>query len=165
MAFAPDYATSGKFYVYFTGAGGDIHIEEYRRSSNPDRADPATRRIVLTIEHSSEDNHNGGQLQFGPDGYLYAATGDGGGGNDSHDNAQNLGTLLGKLLRIDPDMVPGGGTAPARSRRDPSASPHPVPREAAAAAPRRRGGLRPLQRADARWRSARRCGSASAPTG
>jgi glucose/arabinose dehydrogenase len=106
MAFAPDYATSGKFYVYFTGAGGDIHIEEYRRSSNPDRADAAARRIVLTIEHSSEDNHNGGQLQFGPDGYLYAATGDGGGGGDSHHNAQNLGTLLGKLLRIDPDGVP-----------------------------------------------------------
>ena len=112
MAFAPDYATSGKFYVYFTGAGGDIHIEEYRRSSNADRADPATRRIVLTIEHSSEDNHNGGQLQFGPDGYLYAATGDGGGANDGHGNAQNLGTLLGKLLRIDPDRVPGGGPLP-----------------------------------------------------
>ena len=118
MAFAPDYATSGKFYVYFTGAGGDIHIEEYRRSSNADRADPATRRLVLTIEHSSEDNHNGGQLQFGPDGYLYAATGDGGGGNDSHDNGQNLGTLLGKLLRIDPEAA-GGQLPPARDATDP----------------------------------------------
>jgi hypothetical protein len=112
MAFPPDYSTSGRFYVYFTGDGGDIHIEEYRRSANADRADPATRRLVLLIEHSSEINHNGGQLQFGPDGYLYAATGDGGGGNDIHDNAQNLGTLLGKVLRIDPDMVPGGGILP-----------------------------------------------------
>jgi glucose/arabinose dehydrogenase len=103
MAFAPDYATSGRFYVYFTDRGGDIRIEEFRRSAaDPDRADPASRRTVLTIEHSSEANHNGGQLQFGPDGYLYAATGDGGGANDVHDNAQNLGTLLGKLLRIDP---------------------------------------------------------------
>ncbi len=118
MAFAPDYATAGKFYVYFTGAGGDIHIEEYRRSSNADRADPATRRLVLTIEHSSEDNHNGGQLQFGPDGYLYAATGDGGGGNDSHDNGQNLGTLLGKLLRIDPGAA-GGQLPPDRDATAP----------------------------------------------
>jgi glucose/arabinose dehydrogenase len=112
MAFAPDYATSGKFYVYFTDNGGDIRIEEYRRSSDPNRADPATRRLVLAIEHSSQLNHNGGQLQFGPDGYLYAATGDGGGGNDIHDNAQNLATLLGKVLRIDPDMIAGGGRLP-----------------------------------------------------
>ena len=112
MAFAPDYASSGKFYVYFTDNGGDIRIEQYTRSGSPDVADPNSRRPVLAIEHSSEDNHNGGQLQFGPDGYLYAATGDGGGGNDSHDNGQNLGTLLGKLLRIDPDMVAGGGAIP-----------------------------------------------------
>ena len=112
MAFAPDYTASGKFYVYFTDGGGDIRIEEYRRSNDPNRADPATRRLVLTVDHSSESNHNGGQLQFGPDGYLYAATGDGGGGNDVHDNAQNLGTLLGKLLRIDPDMTAAGGPSP-----------------------------------------------------
>jgi glucose/arabinose dehydrogenase len=109
MAFPPDYAASGRFYVYFTDTGGDIRIEEYRRSADPDRADVGSRRLVLGIEHSSESNHNGGQLQFGPDGYLYAGTGDGGGGNDEHDNAQNLGTRLGKLLRIDPDLMAAGG--------------------------------------------------------
>jgi glucose/arabinose dehydrogenase len=103
MAFAPDYATSGRFYVYFNDANGDIHIEEFRRSeSNPDAADPATRRIVLTQEHRENSNHNGGQLQFGPDGLLYAALGDGGGSGDPNGNAQNLGTLLGKVIRIDP---------------------------------------------------------------
>ena len=155
MAFAPDYATSGKFYVYFTDAGGDIRIEEYRRSSNPDRADPATRRLVLTIEHSSEDNHNGGQLQFGPDGYLYAATGDGGGGNDVHDNAQNLGTLLGKLLRIDPDMVAERRAAARRPRHHPAAAPHPVPARQRLL---RLGGAVAYgrsRRGRARWRSAR----------
>jgi hypothetical protein len=118
MAFAPDYATSGRFYVYFTDKAGDIRIEEFRQSSDPGRADRATRRLVLAIEHSNESNHNGGQLQFGPDGYLYAATGDGGGGNDIHDNAQNLGTLLGKLLRIGPDMTTTGGGGPLPPARD-----------------------------------------------
>ena len=113
MAFAPDYATSGQVLRLLHGRGGDIRIEEFRRRPSPDRADPATRRAVLTIEHSSESNHNGGQLQFGPDGYLYAATGDGGGGDDIHDNAQNLATLLGKLLRIDPTSA----AAWTRSRR------------------------------------------------
>ncbi|HEU0023371.1 MAG TPA: PQQ-dependent sugar dehydrogenase [Thermoleophilaceae bacterium] len=112
MAFPPNYGTSGRFYVYFTDNAGDIRIEEFRRSSNPDVADPSTRRLVLSIEHSSESNHNGGQLQFGPDGYLYAGTGDGGGQDDRHRNSQNLGSRLGKLLRIDPDMVPGGGPLP-----------------------------------------------------
>jgi glucose/arabinose dehydrogenase len=112
MAFAPDYATSGRFYVYFTDNAGDIRVDEFRRSADPDRADPATRRLVLAIPHPGEDNHNGGQLQFGPDGYLYAGTGDGGGQGDVHDNAQNRARLLGKLLRIDPDMAPGAGPLP-----------------------------------------------------
>ena len=146
MAFPPDYASSGRFYVYFTDAGGDIRIEQYRRSSNPDVADPASRRLVLAIEHSSEDNHNGGQLQFGPDGYLYAATGDGGGGNDIHDNAQNLGTLLGKLLRIDPDMVASGGMLPGDRDITSPRIRDPLPRAPARAQARRRGGLRALQR-------------------
>jgi glucose/arabinose dehydrogenase len=112
IAFPPDYASSGKFYVYFTENGGDIRIEEYRRSANPDVADRGSRRLLLAIDHSDEPNHNGGQLQFGPDGFLYAGTGDGGGQNDQHRNAQSLGSLLGKLLRIDPDLVPAGDSIP-----------------------------------------------------
>jgi glucose/arabinose dehydrogenase len=103
VAFPPDYADSGLFYVYYNDPTGDVTIAEFRRSSsNPDTADPSSRRILLTQEHREFPNHNGGQLQFGPDGYLYAALGDGGSGGDPHRNAQNLGTLLGKILRIDP---------------------------------------------------------------
>ena len=103
IAFAPDYATSGLFYVYYVDRLGDIRIEELRRSAaDPNVADPASRRLVLTQEHREFANHNGGQLQFGPDGLLYAGLGDGGGGGDPAGNGQNLGTLLGKLIRIDP---------------------------------------------------------------
>jgi glucose/arabinose dehydrogenase len=108
MAFAPDYAGSGLFYVYFTGGDGDIHVRQFKRSAgNADVADAASGREVLRIEHSRFPNHNGGQLQFGPDGMLYLGTGDGGGGGDTLRSGQDLGTLLGKLLRIDPR--PGGG--------------------------------------------------------
>jgi glucose/arabinose dehydrogenase len=105
MALAPDYARSGLFYVFYTRDASPgahvLRIEEFRRSaSNPDLADPGSRRIVLEINHLDAANHNGGQLQFGPDKFLYAATGDGGGGQSA--NAQNLASQLGKLLRIDP---------------------------------------------------------------
>jgi glucose/arabinose dehydrogenase len=104
MAFAPDYATSGLFYVFYTRDDPTqehyLRIEEFRRSaSNPDVADPATRRIVMEIPHLTAGNHNGGQLQFGPDGYLYISVGDGG---DTPNNGQLLTTRLGKILRIDP---------------------------------------------------------------
>lgn len=103
VAFAPDYADSGLFYVYYTAKGGDITIEEYRRSANdPLQADQGSARKLLDIEHSRFPNHNGGQLQFGPDGYLYIGTGDGGSFGDPSENAQDRGSLLGKLLRIDP---------------------------------------------------------------
>ncbi|MEA2410947.1 MAG: hypothetical protein QOC77_1508 [Thermoleophilaceae bacterium] len=99
MAFAPDYATSGRYYVYYTAprpgdsGGSVITVEEFS---------PAGRRVVFTVDHPTNSNHNGGQLQFGPDGLLYAGTGDGGSGNDPPGNAQNPGSDLGKLLRIDP---------------------------------------------------------------
>ena len=108
LAFAPDYADSGRFYVYYTDSGGDQRIVEYRRRG-ADRADPGSARLVLRMA-DSESNHNGGLLLFGPDDLLYVGTGDGGGGGDQHGsagNAQNLGSLLGKILRIDPR--PSGG--------------------------------------------------------
>jgi glucose/arabinose dehydrogenase len=103
LAFAPDYARSGRFYVYYTDGGGDQRVVEYRRSS-VERADHSTARLVLHMP-DSEPNHNGGLLLFGPDELLYIGTGDGGGGGDLHGsrgNGQNLGSLLGKILRIDP---------------------------------------------------------------
>ena len=111
MAFAPDYRSSGRFYVYYTDREGFIQIDQYRRSATPNRADPSSRRSVIRVPHH-RTNHKGGQLQFGPDGMLYAGFGDGGGGGDPDENAQNLGRMLGKLIRIDPR--PGGGyTHPA----------------------------------------------------
>jgi Glucose / Sorbosone dehydrogenase len=107
---APAHASSGRLYVYYTDADGDIRIDEFTRSAlDPEVADPASRRNVLTIEHSQASNHNGGQLHFGADGCLWITTGDGGGSNDQFDNAQNLGTLLGKLLRINPNPPGVGG--------------------------------------------------------
>jgi hypothetical protein len=112
IAFAPDYGTSGRFYVYYTTPGNEIRVDEFRRSaSNPNDADQSTQRNVLRIGHTMSDNHYGGQMQFGPDGLLYVSTGDGGGGSDQFNQAQNRGTLLGKLLRIDPR--PPAAPAPA----------------------------------------------------
>ena len=110
LAFAPDYAQSRRFYVNYTNRSGDTRIVEYRASSsNADTADPGSARVLIE-QDQPEPNHNGGQLAFGPDDMLYIGLGDGGGGNDQHGergNAQNLGTILGKILRIDPR--PAGG--------------------------------------------------------
>jgi Glucose / Sorbosone dehydrogenase len=101
IAFSPGYAGNGHLYVdYADNATGEIHIDEL--TATGDAADPLSRRSLLTIPHSERNNHNGGQLQFGPDGYLYISTGDGGGSNDELHNAQDPNSLLGKILRIDP---------------------------------------------------------------
>jgi glucose/arabinose dehydrogenase len=106
VAFPPDYARSRRFYVYYTEQNtANNKVVEYRRSAtNPDRADPSTARVVLSMP-DQESNHNGGLMLFRPDERMYIGTGDGGGANDQHPpggNGQNLGSLLGKILRIDP---------------------------------------------------------------
>jgi glucose/arabinose dehydrogenase len=112
LAFAPDYASSGRFYVDYTLADNDIRVVQYRRSaSNANLADPASARVVLTIDHHLYANHNGGQLAFGAEGDLYVGVGDGGSEDDPQDNGQNTDTLLGKILRIDPSRD-GGYTVP-----------------------------------------------------
>lgn len=116
MAFAPNYGTSGRFYVFYTAAGsdaldptgqaGDIRIVEYRVSENPNLADPNSARLVLKIPHTA-GNHNGGWMGFDPSGRLYIAVGD----NASSANSQNQANLLGKILRIDPTDPDGSGPA------------------------------------------------------
>jgi uncharacterized repeat protein (TIGR01451 family) len=103
IAFHPAFPATPYFYVYYTNAGdADIVIARYRvQAGNPNLADPSSGVILLTIPHPGEENHNGGQLQFGPDGYLYFGTGDGGGGADPNCNSQRDDTLLGKMLRLD----------------------------------------------------------------
>ncbi|HVF06923.1 MAG TPA: PQQ-dependent sugar dehydrogenase [Frankiaceae bacterium] len=101
MAFAPDFATSKRFYVDYNGTDGAVRVAEFTVGADPDRADVSSRRELLRIEKPNE-NHNGGQLVFDADGMLMISIGDGGGGNDPDNNAQDLGTLLGKILRIDP---------------------------------------------------------------
>ncbi|MCC6920181.1 MAG: PQQ-dependent sugar dehydrogenase [Alphaproteobacteria bacterium] len=102
LAFDPDYATNGKFYVNLTNAAGDTEVREYTRAT-ADTANAGSARPILRIDQPF-DNHNGGWMDFGPDGFLYIATGDGGSGGDPNNNAQNVNSLLGKLLRIDPSL-------------------------------------------------------------
>lgn len=113
LAFHPQYAKNGKFYVYYSARsqGGGNHksvIQEFMVSGNKNVADPQSGKLVLEFSEP-ESNHNGGDLKFGPDGYLYIAVGDGGGANDrhgEHGNGQNMNTLLGKILRIDVNKAP-----------------------------------------------------------
>ena len=121
LALAPDYASTGRFFVNFTSPAGDIVIARFRRSSaNPLVADPSSRFDlkfggVPFISHPVNGNHNGGNLAFGPDGYLYIGTGDGGSGNDPNHNAQNPAQLLGKMLRLNinvPESHPPGYVVP-----------------------------------------------------
>ncbi len=102
FATAPDFASSGTFYVFVTVAGGTIEVRRYRTfAGDRGRADPATGDAILRVPHPN-NNHNGGWIGFGPDGMLYIAIGDGGGSGDPDNNGQNPNTLLGKILRIDP---------------------------------------------------------------
>jgi glucose/arabinose dehydrogenase len=105
LAFHPDYADNGLFFVYFTDRRGDSVLSRFAASAQPDRADVESEVEVLTFAQPFS-NHNGGHLAFGPDGLLYLSTGDGGGSGDPQNNAQDLGSLLGKILRIDVDGLP-----------------------------------------------------------
>jgi glucose/arabinose dehydrogenase len=102
LAFHPDYETNGFFYVNYTASGPNrTVISRFKvSSSNDDQADPASEHVLLTFLQPYS-NHNGGQVSFGPDGYLYIAVGDGGSGGDPHEHGQNLSTLLATILRID----------------------------------------------------------------
>jgi glucose/arabinose dehydrogenase len=112
MAFARDYATSRRFYVYYTDQQGFLQIDQFRAAAGaPNRADESSRRSVIRVPHP-RSNHKGGQLQVGTDGMLYAGFGDGGGGGDPDENAQNLSRILGKMIRIDPGAN-GGYSVPA----------------------------------------------------
>jgi glucose/arabinose dehydrogenase len=109
LAFHPDYKRNGRFFVYYSaplkekGYDHKSVVAEYRVSSDPDVADPNTHTLIMEFKQP-ESNHNGGQLEFGPDGFLYIGSGDGGGAGDQHGqygNGQDLSNLLGKILRID----------------------------------------------------------------
>jgi glucose/arabinose dehydrogenase len=110
MAFDPNYAGNGRFYIYYTNTAGDIVIARYGVSSNSDIANAGAQAILKTIAHPTNQNHNGGMLAFGPDGCLYAGIGDGGGRGDPNGNAQNTNSLLGKILRLDPETGSACGT-------------------------------------------------------
>ena len=102
LAFHPGYTSNGRVFIYYTDEDGAITISEFALSSNPDQLDAGSEQILIKVS-KTRTNHNGGTLAFGPDGYLYIGTGDGGGGGDPDDNAQDLSSLFGKLLRIDID--------------------------------------------------------------
>jgi glucose/arabinose dehydrogenase len=107
VAFPPDYERSRRFYVYYTDANGAIEVDHFRRSpDSPVEALPDSREQIITIPHPGASNHNGGTVAFGPDGKLYLATGDGG---VRSENAQDRGSLLGKVLRIDPQPTSSRG--------------------------------------------------------
>lgn len=101
LAFDPAYTANGRFYLHYTDANGAITIARFSVSStDANIADPTSQAILVSIPHSTFANHNGGMLAFGADGCLYAAVGDGGSSGDPNNNAQNLASRLGKLLRI-----------------------------------------------------------------
>jgi Glucose / Sorbosone dehydrogenase len=119
LAFHPNFAGNGLVYAYYTDqSNGDIVVSEFG-TAGPLDADEASRRQVIRIRHRAQPNHNGGQLLFGPDGFLYMGTGDGGDGGDPRENGQDKRSLLGKLLRINPIDPPG-----PRAYRNPKGNPY-----------------------------------------
>lgn len=111
VGFHPDFAQNGYLFVNYTDLNGDTVIARYTVSGQPDVADPNSAKILLTIDQPY-GNHNGGHVLFGPDGYLYVGMGDGGSGGDPENRAQNLESLLGKILRLDVDNADPYGAPP-----------------------------------------------------
>ena len=138
MAFAPHYRENRRFYVYYTKHGGDIKVVEFKGRRNHARKRSA--RTILTQEHSTNTNHNGGQLQFGPDGRLYIGLGDGGGAGDPFGSGQDLGSNLGKILRINP-RASRASRARTRSAAGAGRNPRSTPTASAT-----RGGSRSIAR-------------------
>jgi glucose/arabinose dehydrogenase len=103
LAFHPGFASNRRLFADYTDPTGDVIVAEYTANAAGTSASTSTERVILRINHRTYSNHNGGWIGFGPDGYLYIATGDGGGGGDPLGNGQNKNTLLGKILRIDVD--------------------------------------------------------------
>jgi glucose/arabinose dehydrogenase len=106
LAFHPNYADNGFFFINYTDTNGDTRIARYTVSGDPDLADPDSGLIILSVTQLRA-NHNGGDLKFGPDGYLYVGLGDSGGGGDPDNSSQDMGELLGKMLRLDVDSTEG----------------------------------------------------------
>jgi glucose/arabinose dehydrogenase len=122
IAFHPDYERNGRLFVHYSrAADGATVVSELRAADDQRTADPGSERILLQVTQPFA-NHNGGQLAFGPDGYLYIGLGDGGSGGDPFGNAQNTGVLLGKILRLDVDGPPSGDRAYAIPNDNPFAS-------------------------------------------
>jgi glucose/arabinose dehydrogenase len=108
LAFHPEYQSNGYLYVNYTASNPNrTVISRFKLSADPDKADVASEQVIMTFEQPYS-NHNGGQVSFGPDGFLYIAVGDGGSGGDPHDNGQNRATLLGSILRIDVNKAENG---------------------------------------------------------
>lgn len=103
LAFHPDYKTNGYFFVNYTDTSGNTQIVRYQVSENPNQANPNSAKTILSVQQPY-GNHNGGMIAFGADGFLYIGMGDGGSSGDPQNHAQNLNSLLGKILRIDVDQ-------------------------------------------------------------
>jgi len=107
LAFSPSFRTNGHFYVYYNQSGsGNIVVVQYTAANHTNVADAGSAKILITpIDHTAYSNHNGGMLAFGPDGLLYFGTGDGGGAGNPLHSAQNLSSMLGKILRINVNVT------------------------------------------------------------
>jgi glucose/arabinose dehydrogenase len=126
LAFPDDFATSGAFLVYYTDLANDSVISRFSVSADPDVADPASEEVLLVVDQPDAfTNHRAGTIHFGPDGFLWFATGDGGGSNDPNEEAQDPGSLLGKMLRIDvgPVFAPGSIPVAGEAYRIPADNP------------------------------------------